>query len=356
MVDPGLLLGYFANGIVFGGILALGAVGLSLVYGILRLSNFAHGDFLTLGAFLSLWFAVELSHVLPVVGLGVAVALGTLVLLDAFTLRWLNRGERAILSGFAALLALLHVPLVLSGVPASTTNHVLLAATALSVATAAALLVALEFLLWRPLRRKRATVLSFIIVAIAVSLVVRNGLQIHFGGGSRFFTRPTPLSDVVLGARISDAQQFTLGAAVLLIASLHVFLKYTKTGKAMRALADNPELARVSGIDVDRMILYVWVIAGAFAAIAGVLLSLVLNNNMHVNMGFNLLLPLFAAVILGGIGSPYGAIAGGFIVGIAMKTSVLWLRSEYELMAAFIILFLVILVRPQGVFGWRATT
>lgn len=105
---------------------------------------------------------------------------------------------------------------------------------------------------------------------------------------------------------------------------------------------------------MDRVVVYVWAIAGALVAVGGVLLTLIQNNNMYVNMGFAVIVPLFAAVILGGIGSPYGAMLGGLVVGVAMKTSALWLGTEYELASAFLILALMLLVRPQGLLGVRS--
>lgn len=346
------VLGFVANGIVLGSILALAAIGLTLVYGILKLANFAHGDLLTLGAFGALFFAVELADSLFEVALSVGLAIAAWVTLDALRGRLLGRGERAVLVAFAAAL------LVAAGAQRATavagdgtTDLTLLTAALLSVVVAVALAAGLEFLLWRPLRRRRGTILAFVIVSIGVSLVVRNSLQLHFGGGVHSFDRPTPVADVILGARISDAQQFTLVAAVAGMVLVHLFLKRTRTGKAMRALADNVELARVSGIDVNRVILHVWGLAGALTAVAGVLLSLVQNNTMFVNMGFGLILPLFATVILGGIGHVHGAMVAGFLVGIAMKTSTLWVGSEYELATAFLLLIAALVLRPQGLLG-----
>jgi neutral amino acid transport system permease protein len=293
VVDAGTVVAFFANGLVFGSILALAAVGLSLVYGILRLSNFAHGDFLTFGAFAAL-----------------------------LTTRWLP----------------------VNGV----SNSALVLASLVSILATIALVIGLEFLVWRPLRRRGATVLALIIVSIGLGIVIRNVLLLEFGGGIHFFDRPTPVSDLLLGVPVSNPQRFTIVVAAILVAALHVFLRYTRTGKAMRAVSDNLDLARVSGIDVDRIVLYVWGICGGLVAVAGVLLTLVNNNTMHVNMGFGLILPLFAAVILGGIGSPYGA-----IVGIGMKMSAIWIGNEYEFASAFILLILVLLIRPTGILGVR---
>lgn len=354
MVEASQILGFFTNGIVFGSILALSAVGLTLVYGILNLSNFAHGDFVTMGAFGALLMAVTFGAQLTLLGLVLPILLLLALAGDHAWTRFLTRGEQTVLAGFALALLAVSAWLWLDRPePTTTTDLMLVAATLVSIVLSVGVLLGLEFLVWRPLRRKRGTALTLIIVSIGIGLIIRNGLQLRFGGGLHSFPRPTPVSDLILGVPVSDAQQFTLVASVVLIAGIHFFLQNTKVGKAMRALADNLDLARVSGIDVDRIIVYVWAIAGALTAIAGVLLSLVNNNTMNVNMGFALLLPLFSSVILGGIGSPYGAIAGGLLVGLATKMSVLWLGSQYELAAAFLILVLVLVVRPQGLLGGR---
>jgi neutral amino acid transport system permease protein len=140
--------------------------------------------------------------------------------------------------------------------------------------------------------------------------------------------------------------------AVVAIAGLHYLLQNTKVGKAMRAVADDLDLARVAGIKVDQVILWTWIIAGGLTALSGGMLGLV--EAVRPNMGWFLILPLFAAVILGGIGNPYGAIAGAFIIGIAQEMSTYFLRTEYKLAVALIIMMLVLLFRPQGLF--RGTT
>ena len=345
---------YVANGVAFGAILALGAIGLSLVYGILGLSNFAHGDFLTFGAFMALFFGVTVypgNASLVTVALVLGLALVVVALADRFATKRLTRAERwtalavgLALAGYAAFLAF-------APGPPGTTNRVLALATLLAVVLTVALTVGLEFAVWRPLRRKRATLLTLVIVSIGVSFIVRNGLQMYFGGDSKQFDRPQRVADEFFGVLISSTHQLTFVAAIVLIGAIHFFLRYTRTGKSMRAVADNLDLARVSGIDVDRVVVYVWAIAGALVGVAGVLLALYNNNNLFVNMGFGVIIPLFASVILGGIGSPYGAALGGLVVGVAMKTSALWLGTQYELASAFIILAAMLLVRPQGLLG-----
>lgn len=355
MTDFSILPQLLVNGLVIGSILALAGIGLSLVYGILNLANFAHGDFVTLGAFLAYLFAVLLSG--QIAGWGLAVGAGLLVLpfVDMLWLHRLQKGERILLVGLGGALAAVGAVLALAGRGgAGTTDLVLAQAALLSVVFAAVVFLGFERVVWRPLRRKRATILSLVIVSIGVSLVVRNLLQIAFGTGNRSFDRPTAISPNVFGVQISAAQQFTLVAAVLMILGTHLFLSRTRTGKAMRAMADNLELARVSGVDVDREVVHVWLLAAMLTAPAGVLLALVANNVMNINMGIALVLPLFAAVILGGIGSPYGAMVGGFTLGVAMKTASLWIGTRYEVAAALIVLIVMLLIRPQGLFGGKA--
>lgn len=350
LVAPLDVAQFLVNGVVFGAILGVSAIGLSLVYGILRLANFAHGEFLTMGALFAYLFAVLQPTWLGPLALGLGAALALLLAVDVAATRRLERGERLAIGGFALALGIVGVWTLAETVAVGTTLPRLLAATLVAAACAALLAGGLDVALWRPLRRRHATLLTLVIVSIGLALVMRNALQLGFGAENLAFARGVPVSELLFGVRVSDAQQFAFPASLAIMGALHAFLTRTRTGKAMRALADNPDLARACGVPVDRVILHVWVLGAALTASAGVLLTLVQNNTMNVAMGSGLLLPLFAAVILGGIGSAHGAIAGGFVVGIGMKTSVLWLGAEYELASAFLLLLAVLLVRPQGLF------
>ncbi|YAF96008.1 MAG: branched-chain amino acid ABC transporter permease [Nodularia sp. CChRGM 3473] len=274
------------NGIAVGSIIALAAVGLTLTYGILRLSNFAHGDFLTLGAYLTL--------LVNTVGINI----------------WLS---------------------------------IILAAAG----TVAVMLVS-EKLLWSRMRSIRATSTTLIIISIGLALFLRNGIIFLWGGQNQNYNLPvTPALDI-FGLKVPQNQLLVLGLAVLAILALHYLLQNTKIGKAMRAVADDLDLARVSGINVEQVIFWTWLIAGTLTSMGGSMYGLI--TAVRPNMGWFLILPLFASVILGGIGNPYGAIAAAFIIGIAQELSTLWLGSQYKQGIALLIMILVLLIRPKGLF------
>lgn len=274
------------NGIAVGSIIALAAAGLTLTYGILRLSNFAHGDFLTLGAYLT-WLINTL---------GVNI--------------WLS---------------------------------MILAAGG----TVAAMLLS-EKLLWSKMRSIRATSTTLIIISIGLALFLRNGVIFIWGGKNQNYNLPiTPALDI-FGLKVPQNQLLVLGLAVLAILALHYLLQNTKIGKAMRAVADDLDLARVSGINVDRVVFWTWVITGTLTSLGGSMYGLI--TAVRPNMGWFLILPLFASVILGGIGNPYGAIAAAFIIGIVQEISTPWLGSQYKQGVALLIMILVLLIRPKGLF------
>ena len=274
------------NGIAVGSILALAAIGLTLTYGILKLSNFAHGDFMTLGAYFT-WLA-------NIGGLNI----------------WL-----AMILG--------------------------------AVGTIIAMLIA-EYLLWKPMRDRRASDTTLIIISIGLALFIRNGILLFYGGSNQLYQLPVVPALQVGNLRIAYYRLIVVALAIAAIIALHSILQNTKIGKAMRAVADNIDLARVSGINVERVVLWTWVITGTLTAFAGGMYGLIAV--VRPNMGWFLILPMFASVILGGIGNPYGAIAGAFIIGIAQELSVPLLGSEYKLGVALAIMILILLVRPQGLF------
>lgn len=276
----------FMNGVTVGCIIALAAVGLTLTYGILRLSNFAHGDFMTLGAYLAFLFNRLGVNLWISIVLG---AIGTVVVM-----------------------------------------------------------VVVEKIVWSPLRSQRVTATSLMIISIGLALFIRNGIILIWGGNNQRYNVPVMPAENILGLRVPANNLLVMGAAILAIAGLHYLLQNTKVGKAMRAVADDIDLARVSGINVDRVILWTWVIAGSLTALGGGLYGL--TEAVRPIMGWILILPMFAAVILGGIGNPYGAIAGALIIGVAQEMSTPLIGSQYKQAVALIVMIGVLLFKPQGLF------
>lgn len=274
------------NGIAVGSIIALSAVGLTLTYGILRLSNFAHGDFMTLGAYLT-W-------VVNTNGINI----------------WLS---------------------MLLG----------------AIGTIAAMLVA-EFLLWKPMRDRRANSTTLIIISIGLALFIRSAILLIWGSSNQSYDLPLVQALEIGGVRVAFYRVVVIGLAIVALVCLHFLLQNSKIGKAMRAVADNIDLSRVSGINVERVVLWTWIITGVLTAVSGAMYGLI--TVIRPNMGWFLILPLFASVILGGIGNPYGAIAGGLIIGLAQELSVPLLGAEYKLGVALLLMVVILLVRPQGLF------
>ncbi|MBW4655484.1 MAG: branched-chain amino acid ABC transporter permease [Kaiparowitsia implicata GSE-PSE-MK54-09C] len=280
------------NGIAVGSIIALAAVGLTLTYGILRLANFAHGDLMSLGAYCALTAERVLPTELGVLRIWVAIALGALLTIGV------------------ALLT--------------------------------------ERLIWSPMRDRRASSTTLIIISIGLALVLRNGIILLWGTANQRYQLPVVSALNIFGIRITQGRLLVVGLAIVAIVGLHYLLQQTKTGKAMRAVADNVDLARVSGINVERVVQWTWVIAAGLTAVGGGMYGLI--TAVRPDMGWFLILPMFAAVILGGIGNPYGAIAGAYVIGIAQELSTYFLPAEYKLAVALLLMVLVLFVRPQGIF------
>jgi len=282
------MLQLIVNGIVLGSIIALSAIGLTMVYGVLNFANFSHADFMALGAYIA--FVLN-------------VALGLNIILSFF----------------------------------------------IAIAIAGALGMLLDFLVWKPMRRKNADLVSLVIVSIGLSLIVRNAIIFIWGGSTQNFDLPVQKGIGMLGVTITHNQLTGLGTAILFIVLVHFFLKNTKMGKAMRAISDDINLARISGIDSDKVIMWMWFIGIGLAAVAGILYGL--ETTIRPNMGWFLILPMFAAVILGGIGNPYGAMVGGMVIGLSQELSMLILPSEYKMGVSLGIMILVLLIKPEGLFG-----
>lgn len=278
----------FLNGLILGSIIALGAIGLSLIYGILKFGHFAHGDLMTLGAYFAFLFKVQL-------GLPFWLAF---VLAAAFT------------AGTAVLL---------------------------------------NIILYRHLKERDSVIVM--ISSVGAALIIRNFVLLVWGPQNKFYDKaiqmPIILGDGLL--RIKENQIIILVLALTLVIAVHLFLSKTKLGKAMRAMADNIDLAQITGINTEKVIIWTWAMGGVLTAAAGILLAF--DTHLTPVMGWNLLLPLFAAVILGGIGSPYGAMFGGLVIGISQEMSTLIISAAYKPAVAFTIMILMLIIRPSGLMG-----
>jgi branched-chain amino acid transport system permease protein/neutral amino acid transport system permease protein len=290
------------NGLFLGTILALGAIGLSMVYGILKFAHIAHGDYMTWGAYITFFL---LGSVLPH-----------------------STGFGPFTFGYSLFIAL---PLTMIAV----------------VATA----LILDRLIYRRLRRRGVNMVVMAMTSLGVAIALRGLVQVIWGAESEQYPRLSKLQyQLPMDVRIPPDWIFIGSLTVVLVLALYLFLTRTKMGKAMRATSDNLELARVSGINTERVVLWAWAIGAALAATAGVLLA-VFESLVYPDIGWDVLIPLFAAVILGGIGNPYGALAGALMIGVSAEVSTQWLTPAYKPAIAFGIMIVALLLRPRGLFG-----
>ncbi len=293
---------YVANGIILGATLALGAIGLTLTYNVLRFANFAHGEFLTFGAYFALVFVSLFSS---------GATLGPLSF------------------GWNFLFAI-----ILAG------------------ALTAGLALILDWLLFRLLRKSDVAV-TLVIASFGASLMLRNVVIFVWGSQPEYYSRNISIArEIFPGVRLTADEMFVIALTAVLMVALHLFLTRTRLGKAMRAVSDNPALARVTGINVHAVIRWTWIVGGSLAAVAGVLFGLTVQ--IAPAMGFNLILPMFAAAILGGVGSIYGAVLGGLIIGLAESMSVPLIGAAYMPAVGFFLMFLILLVYPKGILGERS--
>jgi len=232
----------------------------------------------------------------------------------------------------------------------------LIVAMVLAAVLTAALALVVDWLLFRRLRRGNA--ITLVIASFGAALALRNLVQFLYGTLPEYYTREIQIAirlvprDVMGGLRVTPDQMLVIGLTIGLMVALQLLLTRTTLGRAMRATAMNPALARVAGVDTDAVVRATWVIGAALAAVAGVFAGIV--GQIRPMLGFDLLLPLFAAAILGGIGSVRGTVAGGYIVGLAESLSVPLVGAEYRAATAFVVLIGILLVRPTGLFGERA--
>lgn len=282
------------QGLSFGLMLALAAVGLTLVFGTTGLSNFAHGEMVTFGAIIAMLFVGPASLALP---------------------WWL-------------------------GLP-------------LAVVASAILGLVLDVVLWRPLRRRRVGVVQLMIVSIGLSLALRYIFQLFIGGGTLQLPGAAAEKIPLFGSvALSVIDMASIAISIVVIVAFALWLTRSRLGKATRAISDNPSLAAASGIDVDYVVRVVWTIAGALAGLAGVLYAYY-RPGIKWDMGAQVLLLMFAAVVLGGLGTAYGALIGALIVGLLVEVSSLWIPADLKYASALIILILILLFRPQGILGRR---
>ena len=292
-----------ADGILTGAIIALGAIGVTFTLGIMRFANFAHSELLTWGGYIAL---------VIVAFAGPGTPTGPL------SFGW-------------QLLAAALVAAVLTGLAAWS----------------------VDVLVFRRLRRRGAQPLTMVFAAFGAALVMRHLVVLVWGHESRFYTRELQMAaELVPGVRVLPDQIFILGLALIVMVALHAFLTRSRTGMAMRAMAESPALAQVCGVEVEAVVRLTWIISGALAAFAGVFVGL--TPQLHPEIGFNLLLSLFAAAILGGTGSLTGAVVGGFLVGLAENLSLLVISPGYKGAMPFLLLLVILIVRPQGIFGERS--
>jgi neutral amino acid transport system permease protein len=206
-----------------------------------------------------------------------------------------------------------------------------------------------ERLLWGPMRAKHAGFLQLILMSIGLAFLLRAVVQWFWSTEIRLLDVNETNTVDFLGLRIGQTELIVVVVGVGVLLMVGVMLKLTILGKQMRALSDNLELAETTGIDTRRVILYTWIFAGALAGLAGVLAGAI--TNLRPELGFELLLPIFAAVILGGIGDAFGALAAGLVLGVMTEWSTLIIDARWKVAVGFLVLVIVLIIRPQGIFG-----
>jgi len=279
------------GGVNFGLLLGLASMGAALIYGTTRLSNFAHGEMVTWGGVVVV--IVSSLWQLPIwLGITVAVIAGGL-------LGW-----------------------------------------------------AMDAGLWRPLRKRGLGVVQLMIVSIGLSLALRYALQYLIGGNTHQLPGASPAPMHFGPISLSYIDLIGMGVSLAAILGMAYFLTRTRIGKATRAISDNPQLAAASGIDVDKVVRITWIVSGVLAAISGVLWAY-FRPGVKWDMGMQMLLLIFVAITLGGLGSAMGALLGSLVVGIAVEISTLWIPTDLKYASALVALIVVLLVRPQGLFGRR---
>jgi branched-chain amino acid transport system permease protein len=335
------VFGYAWDGVVIGLVIGLASIGLSLTYSILNFANFAHGDYITAGAF-SGWAATYV-----VAGLG-----GLLPILETVVNSLTGIGQRSISDTDLVSLVLLQTPPATAGANVWLSPLAVVLGLIVAVGLTIVLALALDRVVYKPMRG--ADGISLLIASIGVAFAIRYLVALVFGNSRRIVTSTDQLPEFTfVGTRINAHEVTLVVVAVALMLGMHVLLQRTKLGKAMRAMADNRDLARVTGIPTEHVIRTTWILGAGLTGAAGFLLVLS-QSGLGFTTGWRLLLLIFAAVIMGGIGSIYGAIAGGLLIGLASRVSLVWLQGDFSSFAdpaAFALMILVLLFRPSGIFG-----
>ncbi len=295
----------FVNGILIGSLYALGSIGLSLIYGNLKFANMAHGDFMTLSSYVALallLFFFPNSEQSPSVG--------------PFTFKY-------------ELLLIIPFAVVLIGF----------------------LAVLFDKLIYKKLRDLGAAPAAIALTSLGLAVGLRGLIQFIWGTDSTSFPRESKLFwDLPFKIKIPPDMFFCAIVAFIIAIAFYFVLFKTKLGKAIRATSDNPDLARITGINTEKIILYIWFIGGILAATSGILIS-VQQAIITPVMGWKILIPLFAAVIVGGIGNPIGALMGGLLIGITGELATGWINPSYKPAVYFLVLLIVLLLRPNGILG-----
>lgn len=274
------------NGLVVGSLISLAALGLTLLFGLLNFINIAYGDYMAFGAYFALGANVGLG--LPIVVSILIGAVGGGILSVAV--------HKAVFSKFMD-----RDPIVL------------------------------------------------LVVSIGMAFILRNVIRIFWSTDPQFYAVPVEAGPSILGITFLPEQVAIITLSLVILGLLFLMLHRTRIGIAMRAASDDTDLARLRGIDTKRLVIYISLVGGIIAALAGIMLGL--DSNLRPNMGFIALIPIFAAVILGGIGDPTGAVIGGYVIGVGQEVSVAFIPSEYKPVIGLVLLIIGLLTRPDGIFG-----
>ena len=295
------------NGLLLGVIIALGSVALSLLYGVTRIVNFAHGEIIALGAIMTLFFSNPIDS--------------KILFLDRFAPLGMNFSISIVIA------------ILICGIFGGL----------------------LEIFLFRPLRKSEVGNIAVLVVTIGLSIFFRHLYLLFATGRVQNFPLELERRQTYLFFDMTPRNFQVLIAGLIVMIFIGLFLSYTKIGKAMRAVRDSNELANVSGINSDNIILFTWIASSMLAGLAGIFQAII--NDVRYNMGFLILLLIFAGTVLGGIGTSFGAMVGGLLIGIFVQVSValpfMEGHTEAKNAVALAIMILILLFRPQGIFGQK---